>query len=37
MENLRLEFPNISHKQAYSGMLSEWKGSGEFEAGHVSP
>ena len=37
MENLRLEFPNISHKQAYSDMLSEWKGSGEFEAGHVSP
>lgn len=34
---LHLEFPNISHKSAYLDMLAEWKASGEFEAGHVSP
>ncbi len=34
---LHLTFPNISHKSAYQDMLAEWKWSGEFEAGHVSP
>ena len=34
---LHLEFPNISHKSAYLDMLAEWKASGEFQSGHVSP
>lgn len=37
MENLKLVFPNISHKTAYLDMLDTWKKSGEFENGHVSP
>lgn len=34
---LHLEFPNISHQSAYLDMLTEWKQSGELDAGHVSP
>lgn len=34
---LYLVFPDISHKEAYSDMLKEWKNTPEFNSGHVSP
>lgn len=34
---LRLQFPNISHKNAYQELMQEWKQSDEFKNGHVSP
>ncbi len=34
---LHLEFPNISHKEAYFDLMKEWKTSDEYKNGHVSP
>lgn len=32
-----LIFPDISHKEAYIDIISEWKQSDEFKNGHISP
>lgn len=34
---LHLEFPDISHKDAYIELMNEWKNHEEFLTGHVSP